>query len=355
MKKYLLSIFILIILSLGFSCKSSIKKLPSPTQSDLSPDSPSALESLEQAQKIIIPEINPNLIDRLNQYKKVKHKVYQITSGDVFDLFVYEEEDLTMEAIKVKIDGTLTIKLIGEVDVLGNTLAEANEKIRILFKQFLIEPRPVLVPKKLVSNRVWVRGGVKDPKIIFLERNLSITEAIYQAGGIVQMGEETDFEVDFSKSYLLRDDSLLPVDFEALMVRGSAQYDLPLINGDTVYIGWKRKGGIYTLGEINRPGYYKATQNLTLLKLLSLAGGTKNSSSKQIILIRGGLQSPEAYSLPLADFLNGKSSDILLQDGDIVYLPPSWLEKWNTIVRYLLPNIDTVDKSVNIIDTIRGW
>ena len=102
-----------------------------------------------------------------------------------------------------------------------------------------------------------------------------------------------------------------------------------LVNpGDTIVVS--RAGIVYILGDVNRPGGYVMSNNesqLTLLQGLALAGGaTRAAKQGHAHLIRkrseGGFTDKE---LSVADIQKGKQPDIFLQQGDIIYVPFSWM------------------------------
>src|SRR5262249_27499430 len=67
--------------------------------------------------------------------------------------------------------------------------------------------------------------------------------------------------------------------------RGASVANLPLRNGDTVFV--PRAESVYVLGMVNTPGAYTLEPGLTVLRAISLAGGTTPlGSTGRIRIIR---------------------------------------------------------------------
>jgi polysaccharide export outer membrane protein len=63
--------------------------------------------------------------------------------------------------------------------------------------------------------------------------------------------------------------------------------------------------------------------NTTLLEALALAGGIQvTGKSKKIKLIRGDLKNPNVYLIDLSTIDGIKKADIIMQNGDIIYVEP---------------------------------
>ena len=78
------------------------------------------------------------------------------------------------------------------------------------------------------------------------------------------------------------------------------------------------------LGEVNRPGIFSLENPTTFLEAMAKAGGfTIDAKQKTVLLIRGGLSSPELITLNLKDAL--KKGDLEQNDyirrGDVIYVP----------------------------------
>ena len=78
------------------------------------------------------------------------------------------------------------------------------------------------------------------------------------------------------------------------------------------------------IGEVNNPGVFNLENPVNLLEAMAKSGGfTQDAKQKSILLIRGGISSPELVKINLEDTLNDGNftHNINVQNGDIIYVP----------------------------------
>ncbi|MCI4625256.1 MAG: polysaccharide biosynthesis/export family protein [Candidatus Magnetoovum sp. WYHC-5] len=83
---------------------------------------------------------------------------------------------------------------------------------------------------------------------------------------------------------------------------------------------------VYVIGEVRAPGVYTLKAPLTILEVVTLAGGyTADAKLDNVYIIRGSRQSPTLIKVNLANILKRAdvSQNIHLMAGDIVYLSPT--------------------------------
>lgn len=83
---------------------------------------------------------------------------------------------------------------------------------------------------------------------------------------------------------------------------------------------------VMVLGEVNAPQVLQLTAEMSILEALVKAGGiNQNARTRNVLLIRGGLDEPKLYSVNV-EAIYGKgdfSQMVYLQQGDIVVVPPT--------------------------------
>jgi len=102
---------------------------------------------------------------------------------------------------------------------------------------------------------------------------------------------------------------------------------------------------VYVLGEVGMPGVFPIHGEMTLLEAVTLAGSpTKNAYLDRVHVVRGGLKKPTMISLNLKNIMyRGQvDKDIVLQPGDIVYVPEQFIVKVNTVIDRFLPTLRVV-------------
>jgi polysaccharide export outer membrane protein len=107
---------------------------------------------------------------------------YLLQPGDVLNVSVWKETDLTSEVL-IRPDGGMSFALAGELQAAGHTVAELTAMLEKRIRKF--EPDAVVtVSIKLASgNRVYVIGKVTHPGDFPLNRPTDVMQALSLAGG----------------------------------------------------------------------------------------------------------------------------------------------------------------------------
>lgn len=81
---------------------------------------------------------------------------------------------------------------------------------------------------------------------------------------------------------------------------------------------------VIVIGEVREPMVLQVTNDLSLLEALTRTGGIHpDARTKNVLLIRGGIETPQLYTVDV-DSIYGRgdfSQMVYLQRGDIVYVP----------------------------------
>lgn len=113
-----------------------------------------------------------------------------VGAGDVLEVRVYGEKDLT-GLYRVEGDGTIVLPLIGKVKVLGKTPPVIGYRIaRKLRAGYLRNPQVTVFVKEYNSKKITVFGQVKKPSIFRYTDNMTIIQAITEAGGFTEMADQ---------------------------------------------------------------------------------------------------------------------------------------------------------------------
>src|SRR5216684_6336002 len=135
-------------------------------------------------------ELNRKIIEE-SAKSATNNEDYQIGPGDLLDAKVYEAQDLSTEA-RVSSRGTVTYPLLGEVEVGGLTVREAEKKLqRLLQAKYVKDPHVSIFIKEYRSKHVAVVGAVKNPGTYELLNRGHLLEAIALAGGVTDNASKT--------------------------------------------------------------------------------------------------------------------------------------------------------------------
>lgn len=79
---------------------------------------------------------------------------------------------------------------------------------------------------------------------------------------------------------------------------------------------------VSVLGQVQRPGTFSYIEQLTLVQAISEAGGLNElAHSRRVKLTRKGPTGVGTYDVSVKAITEGRAADILLQPGDIIFVP----------------------------------
>ena len=159
---------------------------------------------------------------------------YQLGPEDIISVTVFGQDRYSKGGIKIPPSGRISLALIPDgIFVNGKTVDQVAELIKKRYDEFIIEPQVSVSLDQAGSYRYSVIGDVAQPGIRLMTRRLSVTEAISEAGGILQTGDK-------KKVFVLRKQAKgnltpIPVNVSAIY-RGQAPDSIYLLPGDQVIV-----------------------------------------------------------------------------------------------------------------------
>jgi len=114
---------------------------------------------------------------------------YVLRPGDVVQVKVYQEEDLTSIS-RIGKDGTITMPLLGSVKVVSNSLEKATIIVRdLLARDYLVDPQVTLNVTEFAKRRFTVLGQVQKPGTYDMpaDEAVSLLQGIATAGGYTRI------------------------------------------------------------------------------------------------------------------------------------------------------------------------
>ncbi len=83
---------------------------------------------------------------------------------------------------------------------------------------------------------------------------------------------------------------------------------------------------VFVLGQVAKPGTFKYEDKMTIVQAVTLAGGLKPlAASNRLVLTRVVEGEEKKFVVPFDDVGQGDEQNVLLQPGDIVFVPETWL------------------------------
>ncbi len=261
--------------------------------------------------------------------------------GDVIEVAAAQVKELAFVTTRVSADGIIVLPIVGTVRAAGRSEDEIRQEIRTRLGSIMYEPQVSVFVREYRSRKIAVIGavlkaGLYEPAtptdtifdMIAMARGPSpdasrsvvfIPHATSDAAtlGALVPDKPTGSPIDG----LLR--NVDPIVFDMRQMSASMSevvLTLPVRPGDVVMI--PDAGNVYIQGWVIKPGYYKITQDLTMLSVVAAAGGPMFPADMAATrLIR-----PEAngekqvFDVDLQAVARGESSDVYVQNGDVIEL-----------------------------------
>ncbi len=159
---------------------------------------------------------------------------YQLGPEDVISVTVFGQDRYSKSGIKIPPSGRVSLALMPDgIFVSGKTVDQVAELIKKRYDEYIIDPQVSVSLDQAGSYRYSVIGDVTQPGIRLMTRRLSVSEAIAEAGGVLQTGDK-------KKVFVLRKQKTgnlapIPVNISAIY-KGQAPDSLYLLPGDQVVV-----------------------------------------------------------------------------------------------------------------------
>ncbi|HED12118.1 MAG TPA: polysaccharide export protein EpsE [Gammaproteobacteria bacterium] len=199
---------------------------------------------------------------------------YLLGGGDVVQIVVYGQADLSIESRLSQDSATIAYPLLGEVPLGGLTPAQAGQKLAKLLKAggFLKTPQVTVSVKDYLSQQVPVMGQVNNPGEYSLKDESRVVDLIAQAGGLktnaadeivvvkLENGKPIKHKIDLMRFYA-----------------GDMSQNIRVARGDFILV--PKMDTFYIYGEVTQPGKYRLERGMTVMQALSVGGGVSGRGS----------------------------------------------------------------------------
>jgi polysaccharide biosynthesis/export protein len=161
---------------------------------------------------------------------------YVLQQQDLIRVKVFQEEDLSLE-VRVSQELTVTLPLIGTMDLRGKTVRQAEELITQHYgKDYLVNPQVNVIVVEYWKRFVKVFGSVNTPGVIVFppEEGLTLLGAISRAGGFSRLADKK--KVILTRVAPDGNAETKTYDAEGLLSKGIGE-DVPLQPEDVINVG----------------------------------------------------------------------------------------------------------------------
>jgi len=182
---------------------------------------------------------------------------YVIGYGDLLEVQVYGEGSMAVSAppayddlgketagnaagtgIPVRVDGRVSLKHIGDVDVVGMTLTQMADYLKILYKTVYDDPIVTVVLKQSNSKLYTVMGKVVNPGVYNIEQPINLVQVIARCGGFTEWSnsELTVVRENGSKKSSLFTGNTLQFDYDDFLAGQDLDKNVIIQSGDIIIV-----------------------------------------------------------------------------------------------------------------------
>ena len=202
--------------------------------------------------------------------------------GDILRVTVYQNPDLTVESARISEVGLINFPLIGNVKLGGETVSTSEQKIAKMLRDggFVLRPQVTIQVGQIRSAVISILGQVSKPGRYPIETvGSKASEMIAAAGGVLPSGADIVTLVGARNGRSIK----LDIDLPAILQSGKAELDIPVDNGDILYVD--RAPIAYIYGEVQRPGVFRLERGMSLMQVLAQSGGLTQRGTERGIKV----------------------------------------------------------------------
>jgi polysaccharide export outer membrane protein len=252
---------------------------------------------------------------------------YLLGPRDLLQITVQDMPEFSKIEVRVSEDGSITLPLLQRVMVGGLNKDEVEQKLASLLEEKYLNLKKAQVSvfiKEYQSQQVAVIGAVDKPGMYEIIGRQNLMQMLSKAGGITEKAGNEIFVLREGKNGV---SASIPIDLEDLFLNGNPKLNIPIQSNDVIMVQPDKIINVYVFGEVKQPGalQVKMSKKINLLQAIAQAGGLTESASKSGITITTKDKSGKEVKtkVNLKDIINGKKPNLLLKEGDVVYVPTS--------------------------------
>ena len=117
---------------------------------------------------------------------------YQIGAGDILEITIWKEPDLSRTDVLVRTDGKVSFPLLNDVQAAGLTPLEMKRNMEIGLKEFISNPFVTITVRSPESQKIYILGEVLNTGEYSLTKNLTVLQAFALAGGFTEWASKKE-------------------------------------------------------------------------------------------------------------------------------------------------------------------
>ena len=311
-----------------------------------------------------INDVGINIIDlnslsdfEIKKYNNNKIEELDYKVNKISDIYDYRYEYILGPADSISLDltdtddldntylideyGMIDLPFIGKIKIADLTLNETQNILMEVIDNYYKNPDIQLKIEAFNSSKIHIVGAVRNQITINLDQKpIKLIEAAIQAN----FNPSAADKLFGTKGFLRRDGRVYKINLASAFKSSDEKENFYLKKNDVIFID-RNSDSIHVFGEVLKPGVYYPNLDYSLTELISTSGLNQlTANAKKIYVIRethNTFLEIDIFQLDIRNPVNliaGRK--FMLQEKDIVFVPPSEIVKWNRTISLLLPQTD---------------
>lgn len=158
----------------------------------------------------------------------VDSKSFKVGPADILNVRVWHEQEFS-GPVSVHPDGKITLPLVGDLAVGGQTPVQIEQVIAQALTKYVVKPLVTVTVQEVLSKKYYLDGEVARAGEYPLVAPTTVLEAISKAGGLRDFANE-------KKIYVLRGDKRIPFNYKDVIHGKHMEQNIALEPGDHVFV-----------------------------------------------------------------------------------------------------------------------
>lgn len=271
--------------------------------------------------------------------------------GDLLHLRILSAQPYEPIEIWVDSTGQLHIPFGGDIAVLGIPLGEVEARVEDGIRKYDRFAKVALSVRSYSGHRAIITGAVDKPGVYDAKPGARVADIVASAGGtrILGGGADSIEASDMDGARIVRDGKTLPVSVKRALF-GETLHNIYVRPGDIIFVPWAMGRQIAVLGDVHSARNVPFHPGIRLTEALAAAGGpTRTADNADVRIVRGPLSRPTVYRANLDDLIRGKTTDVVLAAGDVIFVTEHWFATTMDVVNRLTPLLATAAVTATLL------
>ncbi|MFW2177863.1 MULTISPECIES: polysaccharide biosynthesis/export family protein [unclassified Moraxella] len=273
---------------------------------------------------------------------------YRITAGDVIGIVLPSYPEITPltpsngnnmygNGYLVDQTGYLQFPMIGRVKATGLTATQLSQALASRLSRYLKQPDPQVRVLSYRGNKFFIDGQVKTPgEFSIADQPVSIYSAIGMAGGATTTADTENITLN-------RGGRTYHFGLKSMSRLGYSPNNMMIQDGDAIHINNMDQNKVIVVGEFTKPSPVQIPEDgISLAGVIGEVSGLDKAgaNARMVYVLRENpaQYSASIYHVNLTNLTNmSLANRFEMQAGDVVYVDPTGLARWNRVISLLLP------------------